>query len=274
MRTWRTVALATGEEPISTDTSQTGISTRILEIYGGPFNDEKSASLMHQQAGMNCGWAGPYFIEKLMELGSEALKQKYEMMYKEICDLVKDVNGSHMSGITTVALADFLIDTWIFRDNESTEQSDNLESWIKAIKMAETIMLEQAAENSTDVNEHAVQYIVDWILSNEKSFGKDACNVCYGFIDDEYAYVYPSIFNQMLKNAGFSARKTTKYLAENGIIENRAEQGKQKYSVVKWFRGRAQRFVKIHFLRKEVDDNSASNDFHPVSEVEQQELPF
>src|SRR5699024_1171642 len=32
---WRTVALATGEEPLSTETSQTGVSTRVLEIYGG-----------------------------------------------------------------------------------------------------------------------------------------------------------------------------------------------------------------------------------------------
>ena len=55
-QTWRTVALATGEEPLSTETSQTGVSTRVLEIYGGPFDDEREASVMHQQSGMNCGW--------------------------------------------------------------------------------------------------------------------------------------------------------------------------------------------------------------------------
>lgn len=51
---WRTVALATGEEPLSTETSQTGVSTRVLEIYGGPFDNEQDAALMHQQAAMDC----------------------------------------------------------------------------------------------------------------------------------------------------------------------------------------------------------------------------
>ena len=35
---WRTVALATGEEPLSTDTTMTGVSTRVLEIKGNHGN--------------------------------------------------------------------------------------------------------------------------------------------------------------------------------------------------------------------------------------------
>ena len=63
---WRTVALATGEEPLSTETTQTGVSTRVLELYGGPFTDEKEASLMHQRSSMDCGWAGPEFVKRLI----------------------------------------------------------------------------------------------------------------------------------------------------------------------------------------------------------------
>ena len=72
MHQWRTVALATGEEPLSTETSQTGVSTRVLEIYGGPFDNEQDAGLMHQQASMDCGWAGPVFIERLIRLSGAA----------------------------------------------------------------------------------------------------------------------------------------------------------------------------------------------------------
>lgn len=60
------MALATGEEPLSTETSQTGVSTRVLEIYGGPFDVEQEASMMHQQAPLNCGWAGPEFIRRVL----------------------------------------------------------------------------------------------------------------------------------------------------------------------------------------------------------------
>ena len=65
---WRTVALATGEEPLSTETTQTGVSTRVLEIYGGPFDNEADAALMHQQSATDCGWAGPAFIEKILQM--------------------------------------------------------------------------------------------------------------------------------------------------------------------------------------------------------------
>ncbi len=80
MHTWRTVAIATGEEPLSTETSQTGVSTRVLEIYGGPFTDERQASLMHQQSAMNCGWAGPAFIGHVLQTDEKSIAEKYDEM--------------------------------------------------------------------------------------------------------------------------------------------------------------------------------------------------
>ena len=77
---WRTVALATGEEPLSTETSQTGVSTRVLEIYGGPFDNEQDAALMHQQAAMDCGWAGPAFIEHILQMDEREIVERYEDM--------------------------------------------------------------------------------------------------------------------------------------------------------------------------------------------------
>ena len=53
---WRTVAIATGEEPISTSTSQTGVSTRTIEVYGAPFDNEEDASDIHRQTAINYGW--------------------------------------------------------------------------------------------------------------------------------------------------------------------------------------------------------------------------
>lgn len=53
-----------------TDEQRAETSTRVLEIYGGPFDDEREASVMHQQSGMNCGWAGPAYIGSSTETGS------------------------------------------------------------------------------------------------------------------------------------------------------------------------------------------------------------
>ncbi len=239
IRTWRTVALATGEEPISTDTSQTGISTRILEIYGGPFPDEKSASLMHQMAGMNCGWAGPYFIKKIMEMGSEEIKQRFEKMLEYVYVKSNGENGSHAASIAAVATADALVDVWIF-GSKSEERSEN-----RARSMADYVLAEQQAADAGDVNEHAVQYIVDWVLSNQNYFGSSAIGTCLGFMNNGCAYIYPTTLNNVLSKAGYSPRKTLKYMADKGYIGVGVEAGKTLYSIRKYFNGKKCRMVEF-----------------------------
>lgn len=112
LNTWRTVALATGEEPLSTETTQTGVSTRVLEIYGGPFDDEKSASMMHQQAPEHCGWAGPEFIERILATDEESIRELYAGIQEDVYAIANGTSGSHIAGISAVALADAMVETW------------------------------------------------------------------------------------------------------------------------------------------------------------------
>lgn len=249
---WRTVALATGEEPLSTDTTQTGVSTRVLEIYGGPFDNEQDAGLMHQQAVMDCGWAGPAFIDRLLQVDERQIVDAYDALQQFIRGISQGKNGSHISGITAVALADAMIDSWIFRPDEAGER-DTLgileSSWTSARRMAANIMVEQVESNSTDVNENATQFIVDWILSNKAYFGTNAIGICLGMMSEQgnTAYIFPSMLNQALTRAGYSPRKTMKYLADRGLIASCTDKdGKKTYSVIRRFGDRVSRFVEFH----------------------------
>lgn len=268
---WRTVALATGEEPLSTETSQTGVSTRVLEIYGGPFDDEKQASLMHQEAPMNCGWAGPEFIEELIGIDEREICDKYEEMSKYVASISQGKSGSHVAGIAAVALADSMIDSWFFsgenRDQEeakcdqSEEKSDQKsqkrnetlqirnDSWERAKQMAASILQEQMNSDTGDVNENAVQFIVDWVLSNRLYFGEKAIGTCLGTTSESgnIVYIFPSTLNQALTKAGYSPRKTLKYMAERGLItssERKDHKGKT-YQVTKRFDNRLCKFVEF-----------------------------
>lgn len=274
LNTWRTVALATGEEPLSTDTTQTGVSTRVLEIYGGPFDDEKSASLMHQQASVNCGWAGPEFITRLLETDERTITDQYEKIVEEIYAAANGTSGAHIAGISAVALADAIIDTWIFREGKAEQNGQNCdqeaencyqnsekrkkpleirnESWKRAIQMAKTIIQEQLTAGVSDVNENATQFIVDWILSNRAQFGDKAMGTCLGFISSmqDKAYIFPSLLNQALTKAGYSPRKTMKYLADKNIIASQPKKnGGREYSISKWFDNRTSRFVEFDLGR-------------------------
>lgn len=268
---WRTVALATGEEPLSTETSQTGVSTRVLEIYGGPFDDEKQASLMHQEAPMNCGWAGPEFIEELIGIDEREICDKYEEMSKYVASISQGKSGSHVAGIAAVALADSMIDAWFFsgenRDQEEAKCDQNEEksdqksqkrnetlqirndSWERAKQMAASILQEQMNSDTGDVNENAVQFIVDWVLSNRLYFGEKAIGTCLGTTSESgnIVYIFPSTLNQALTKAGYSPRKTLKYMAERGLITSveRSDHKGKTYQITKRFDNRMCRFVEF-----------------------------
>lgn len=280
LNTWRTVALATGEEPLSTETTQTGISTRVLEIYGGPFDDERSASRMHQQAPEHCGWAGPEFIARILKTDENSIRDKYAEMQEAVYAIADGTSGSHIAGISAVALTDALIETWLFapkaqeNDRNGAEIAQNPEdvptngpkmpvsispeAWKRALQMAESIIKEQLAAGLGDVNEHATQFCVDWILSNKSQFGTKVIGTCLGFISDinDHAYIFPSRLQEALTKAGYSSRKTLRYLADNDIITSRPKaNGGKEYSITKWFDNRTVRVIEFDLGRfaKKVD---------------------
>lgn len=249
---WRTVALATGEEPIVSDTTQTGVSNRMLELYGGPFDNDADARRMHQQAAEDCGWAGPEFVRKIIALDEKQIVERYAEMQDYVQEASETKNGSHIAGISVVALADALIDEWFFGGSQES-------AWDHAKAMAAEILIGQAEDRTADVNENAAQFIADWVLSNKAYFGKNTPGTCYGFFGgtNDNAYIFPSILNQALEKAGFSPRKVTRYLAEQGLIGFTVRKGTKKkdYSVTKWFENRHARFIELH-LRKVLADTA------------------
>lgn len=302
LNTWRTVAIATGEEPLSTDTTQTGVSTRVLEIYGGPFDDEKAASLMHQQAPQHCGWAGPAFIEKILKYDEQSIRDRFAELQEEVYKIANGSSGSHIAGITGVTLADAMIEDWLFNpvDDREPEPGTKLQLTLsdaakeRALKMAATIINEQLAAGAGDVNEHATQFIVDWILSNRQYFGEKAIGTVLGTMNPggSRVYIYPSVLNQSLQRAGFSPRKTLKYLADNNVITSTIKpNGGKEYCVRKWFDGRTCRMVEFNlgaFVKTEdplnedeaakaagINSNDDDNEgWQPITDAIQQELPF
>lgn len=262
---WRTVAIATGEEPLSTETSQTGVSTRVLEIYGGPFDSETDASEMHQKSVLDCGWAGPEFIKHILQRNEREIVDEYEQMQSYVRSISEGKNGSHISGIAAVALADTMIDQLFFG---GTRES----AWEAAKAMAANILISQVESNTTDVNENAVQFVTDWVLSNKAYFGTNAVGTCLGFTSESgnTAYIFPSMLNQALNKAGYSPRKTMKYMAERELISSYTERtGKKTYTVMKWFETRSCRFVEF-FIGKIAENKNPIDDVDDLDE----DFPF
>ena len=249
---------------------------------------------MHQQTALCYGHAGNIFIDKVMETDERSITDAYGKITEEIYKIANGTSGSHIAGIAAVALADVMIDGWIVSEARLPEsESDNgklllaytEESWKRAVQMAETIIREQLSSGVADVNENATQFIVDWILSNRGQFGDKALGTCLGTISEmeSKAYIFPSILNQALQKAGYSPRKTLKYLADNNIIASASKSGGGKvYSVTKWFDNRVCRFVCFDLGRftkssDPLNEDEAAADmdgFRPIDESQLDQLPF
>ena len=230
----------------------------------------------------------------LLHTDERSITEKYDEMMQYVYQISKGKSGSHIAGIAAVALADAIIDTWVFNNGEwlkryengefDTESAktntENLqidpESWERAKEMARNILQEQMNADTGDVNENATQYIVDWILSNKDSFGEKAFGTCLGMIQNKNAYIFPSMLTQALTKAGYSSRKTLKYLADKGLIGvSVLKDGSTKNSVTKWFNNRNCRFVEFHLgdLAEEKDPLLEEEEIAEQMKPQQMNLP-
>lgn len=263
LRTWRSVILATGEEPIGKANSQTGVNTRVLEVIGAPFEDEASASDMHQQAALNCGWAGPEFIQYILDTGDQAILDEYQDVVTRVRDLAGTKNGSHVAAVATVALADRMLSRCIF--HETPEQAA-----AETERMTTRIVADLKEQEQPDVNEQAAQFIADWINSNIRSFVDGNYNQRFGYVDGDLACIFPSLLREALENAGFSYRKTMTWLAENGICQvDKAG----KYQIVKKYDGRPVRMIVLDTVLLATPPSETDEDGFTVL-PESEDLPF
>ncbi len=267
---WRSVILATGEEPIAKETTMTGVSTRALEIYGGPFSDEQEASLMHQKTASDYGWAGPAFMEKIIAMDDKSIKDAYEQMREIVQSMSKGKNGAHISGVSVVALADAMIDCIFFGGKRDA-------AWERAQAMAKNILLGQIENNASDVNENAVQFVMDWVLANKTYFDSEVKGTRLGFIEgggDSTVCIFSSMLNRALTEAGFSPRKTMRHMAEQGLIGLGPD---KKYSVVRWLDGKSVRCIEFRMDQVIKNENPFANASYQTAFINLNEdppLPF
>lgn len=261
-QTWQTIAVATGEEPLSRAASMTGVSSRVLEIQGAPFDDEKAASEMHQFAAQHFGHAGRAFIECIQALGNEYIRAKFHEFEAAVSAVNPGVDFSHAAQIAVCTFADYLASRLIFDAADADAQE-------QALNLAKTMLYRMKKNAPKDVNLNATEFISDWIASNNAHFGEDSLSPCFGLLsaDSKTAYVVVKNLREALEGAGFSYEKTLKFLADTGRI---ACDPQGKRSILKRLNGVACRMVAFR-LEDEPDFLPVEGTQIPFEEIETRE---
>lgn len=214
---WRTIAIMTGEEPLMQNATKGGVSNRTLEIYGAPFkNLEKEAVEIHQTCDDNCGWAGPMFVERLIQENIDSLKDRYHWWMQRISSMVSIRRQAHVASIALLATADELAEEWIFGNTADKARRG-------ADLMARTIADAASESDPDDVNDRALQFVQNWVLTNWKNFQGAENAPIYGWIEDDCVCIVPAVLRTALEEARFSSRKSFKAFTEQGVLRKGAD---------------------------------------------------
>lgn len=240
--TWRNCIITTGEFPIISPNSGAGAVNRTIEIDCHAehlFDDpKKTATLLYG----NYGFAGREFVEHLMEDGGfEHVQRLQDAMQERL--KTDDTMDKQTASAALILAADVLAEEWIFRDGIFLQPGD--------------ISKYLVSKETVNQNGRALQYLYDFININQARFGLDAethQGEVWGDLDDDYAYIIRSKFDQILADEGYNASAFLGWAKNRGYIQCAANGQPTK---PKRINGRVSRCVwlKMTEFYKEIDDD-------------------
>ena len=204
--TWRNCIITTGEFPIISANSGEGAVNRTIEVdcHDTKLFDEPKKTATSLYA--NYGFAGREFVEHLMEDGAiERIQKLQEAMQ----DALKtgDTMDKQTASAALILAADRLSEEWIFQDGILLQPED--------------ISKYLVSKEAVNQNARALQYLYDFININQARFSPEADThqgEIWGDLDDDYAYIIRSKFDQILQDEGYNASAFLGWAKNTGNI--------------------------------------------------------
>ena len=234
--TWRNCILTTGEFPIISPNSGAGAVNRTIEIDCHAehlFDDPKQVATTLYG---NYGFAGHEFVEHLMEEGTQ---ERVQSLQEAMQDALKtgDTMDKQTASAALILAADRLSEEWIFQDGILL-QPDDIRPYL-------------VSKDTVNQNGRALQFLYDFININQARFSPDADahqGEVWGDLDEEYAYIIRSKFDQILQDEGYNASAFLGWAKNTGNIVC----GKDgRPTVVKKLNGHACRYVCLKLQENE-----------------------
>lgn len=203
--TWANCTVTSGETPLTQDNSGAGAINRVIDIE---CNDDSKKIVENGRATVaalkaNFGHAGKAFVERLTPEVIAAAKAGYNEIVTALS--ANDATDKQALSAALIITADRLIADWFFQDAP-----------ISAEDM--TAFLQTNA--TVDANERAYAYLCDWVTMNSNKFSASSQEV-YGVIDNGWAYIVRSVFNQVVDGEGYSAKGFLGWLKRQGRLDTR-----------------------------------------------------
>ena len=165
--TWRNNILTSGEQPMSKGSSNDGVLTRALELYGKPVDDTDIAHQLHLVSENNYGFAGRIFLEYLIDTVLK-VKGKVSRDFNSIRSEIEkrqteSSDNTHLDNIAIVCLGDHYSSVSVFKESEK-------EAWNEAVNLGTQILQNCKELQKADTIDRAWDFVTGWITSNKNRF--------------------------------------------------------------------------------------------------------
>lgn len=207
-RRWSSCIITTGEMPITQGNSGGGAVARTVEVNFGGVPLFKDARWVANTLKENYGFAGPKFIRMLQKDGIiTALKALQKKFYTEL--MQEDVHDKQVLSASILLAADMLATRGIFRDNHALT--------------VEEVKGYLASRSETDVNLRCYQWLIGFCAASPRRFdSEDQSNgEVWGKYEDGYIYINKTIFDDLLKNKGFSPGAFLDWAKRKDILKHK-----------------------------------------------------
>jgi hypothetical protein len=204
--TWRNCVITTGEFPIISANSGEGAVNRTIEVdcHDTKLFDEPKKTATSLYA--NYGFAGREFVDHLM---ADGVIERVQKLQEDLQKAIKtgDTMDKQTASAALILAADRLSEEWIFQDGVLL-QPDDIRPYL-------------VSKETVNQNARALQYLYDFININQSRFspGADAHQgEVWGDLDDDYAYIIRSKFDQILQDEGYNASAFLGWAKNNNLI--------------------------------------------------------
>lgn len=234
---WRTVAILTGEEPLTNSSSLAGVKTRILEVRGKPFDNESDSRNVYTWAAQNYGHAGKIFIEKVKETSKEELRSDLEEIRRQLIEEFPEIIGSHIDALAAIGLADLLLSKSVFATMTEIQKPE-YQAFIEAETAKMLTVIADGLETASEVSDanRAEDFIESFIAQNNSKLQKDA-NGQIGEERDGILFLLTDVLDKALKEAGFSYSKARSELRDAGYFKTFIQNKKPMATTKRRFNG-------------------------------------
>lgn len=260
-KNWNTCVITTGEMPITQSNSGGGAVARIIEVnYGGVpfFRDARATASTLKE---NYGFAGPAFINLLQKDGvKHALALLQKKFYTEL--IQADIQDKQTLSASILLAADELATKGIFKDNRALTVDD-----IKQFLVTRT---------ETDVNLRCYNWLMGFCAANPRRFDSQDSSMgeVWGQYKDGYIAINKSVFEELLKNKGFSSSAFIDWARRKDLLKCQFYGKGNKNNRPTWPLVINGKNIPHYWVKLPEDESSEKEEYQKYVVAEDPDMPF